>query len=173
MNNPIVYSTPWFNITAASIPGTDDPYYIVNGPDCVSVIAITNTEKILLVKQFRPTIQTLTWELPSGHIEDGETPEDAARREVLEETGYQVDNLELLRVFVAETGRLGFKSWCYIARNAFKIQEPCAPEVTEIITCTPDDLITMIKNKDINDALNVATIFLGLQFGKIMENKIE
>src|SRR3990167_3484347 len=57
----------------------------------VCVLALTTENKVVLAKQFRPGPEKVLLELPGGGIEDGEEPEDAIRRELLEETGYAGD----------------------------------------------------------------------------------
>ena len=69
--------------------------------DFVVIVAVTRQDQILLVRQFRPAAAAVTLELPAGHVDPGETPEQAARRELLEETGYEADTFKLLASLVA------------------------------------------------------------------------
>src|SRR5580765_4002442 len=62
----------------------------------VGVVAVREDGAILLIDHFRFTTRTRDWEIPAGAIDEGETPEDAARREVREETGHAVGTLDLL-----------------------------------------------------------------------------
>lgn len=62
----------------------------------VAVLAMTDDKKIILARQFRPGPGVVLDELPGGGIDDDETPEDAVRRELLEETGYVCRKLENL-----------------------------------------------------------------------------
>src|SRR4029077_6028609 len=91
------------------------PYYMLTLPDYVTVIALTSARDVLLVRPFRPVGQGETIELPSGHLEANESPEDAARRELLEETGFLAPKLELLGTLVSDGGRLGERVWGYFA----------------------------------------------------------
>ena len=86
--------------------------------DYVSVVAVTEDGRLLLVRQFRPAVGRMTLELPSGHVEPGETPEQAARKELLEETGYLADTFTLLGNLSPDTGRLGNRMWCFFAKGA-------------------------------------------------------
>ena len=165
--NNIVFSTPWFSIVAKEIKNTQSPYYIMDATDCVSIIAMSKDKQVLLVRQYRPTMDIETLELPSGHIEPGETPVQAAHRELLEETGYIAENLELLRVLVPETGRIGFKSWCYFASNVTWVKNPDAKEILALIKCNQDKLLDYIKSGEINNALDIAIIFLSIQNKKL------
>jgi 8-oxo-dGTP pyrophosphatase MutT (NUDIX family) len=82
-----VFFTPWFEIKATGGEG-DDAYYTFRSPDSVMVLPITREGRVLVVRQWRLARDRVTTELPAGGMDDGEMPEQAARRELLEETGY-------------------------------------------------------------------------------------
>ena len=63
-------------------------YYVVEYPDWVNVIAITTEGKFVMERQYRHAVGMTCYELPCGVMEAGETPLEAAKRELLEETGY-------------------------------------------------------------------------------------
>lgn len=90
-----VFKSKWFSIDR--IPFRADPvnpyYYRLTCSDCAAVLAMTPRRRIVLVRQFRPAVASMVTELPGGNIEAGETPATAAARELLEETGYQCDDL--------------------------------------------------------------------------------
>jgi len=69
--------------------GNEKDFYIKKEGPAVGMLAITKDQKIILVKQFRPGPNEILNELPGGYIEKNEKPEDAAERELLEETGYK------------------------------------------------------------------------------------
>jgi len=73
------------------------PYtsFIDRVPDSVNIFAMTSDGQVVLVKQFRPGVEKVEFELPGGMIDPGEKPSRAAERELLEETGYE-GNLEFL-----------------------------------------------------------------------------
>jgi ADP-ribose pyrophosphatase len=87
-----VFATPWFQVLAAPAPDEGQPRYVIQGADFVVIVAVTKRGQMLLVRQFRVAAAALTLELPAGHFELGEAPEQAARRELLEETGYEADS---------------------------------------------------------------------------------
>ncbi len=86
--------SPWFQIDEIQVrmPGSDriETYHGIRQADAVGVLAMTAAGEFLLVRQFRPVIDAWTWELPAGAVDDGETPAEAAARELREETGFQV-----------------------------------------------------------------------------------
>lgn len=68
---------------------------ILQGGRTVAMVAITADEQVVLVRQFRPGPGRVLLELPGGNVEDGEDIEGAARRELLEETGYCAGEIEI------------------------------------------------------------------------------
>jgi ADP-ribose pyrophosphatase len=68
--------------------GLEADFDVLANPDTVAVLALTEQEEVVLVRQFRPGPEQLLDELPGGVVDDGEEPLAAARRELLEETGY-------------------------------------------------------------------------------------
>src|SRR4030042_6958442 len=64
-------------------------FYILESPDWVNVIPITPHDEVVLIRQYRHGIREVTLEIPGGIMEGKDSPEDAARRELIEETGYE------------------------------------------------------------------------------------
>ena len=88
------FVTPWFEIEAKYYDLeylNGDPYYSLKSLDGVAVLAFTDDNKIITISQFRPALGFVTRELPAGGINVSETPLEAAKRELLEETAYVSD----------------------------------------------------------------------------------
>jgi len=94
--------------------GREADFDVVANPDTVAVVALTEAGEVILVREYRPGPETLLYELPGGAVDDGETPLEAARRELAEETGYEGD-LRAVAFARMKTGQLGFKG---ISREA-------------------------------------------------------
>ncbi|MBI3850095.1 MAG: NUDIX hydrolase [Verrucomicrobia bacterium] len=99
-------------------PSFAEPHYSIRTKDYVVVVALDMEGRFLLVRQLRPAVDGHTLEIPGGHVEPEETPEDAARKELLEETGHVADQFELLANLSPDTGRLGNRIWCFFAGDA-------------------------------------------------------
>ena len=87
-----VFVCPWLKVRKDHIKQPSefelDDFYVVETSDWVNVIAITEDGKVVLEEQYRHGIQKECIELPAGCVDQGEIPLEAAKRELLEETGY-------------------------------------------------------------------------------------
>ena len=157
-----VLSTEWFRLIEKVVEGSAHPYYVLEAPDCVTVLALSSDGRIPLVRQYRPALDRDSLELPSGHIDPGDaSPEAAARRELLEETGYRAEQIQLLGVIDPDVGRLRVRIYCYFARNAVKV----APsnnddEQIEVSDCTPGELRGLIRSGRMCHAQDLAVVLL-------------
>ena len=93
---------------------------IVEHPGAVAIVAITEDNKVVLVKQFRKPIEQVIWELPAGKLEIGESPKECAIRELKEETGYSAKNLKLLHKFFTSAGFSNQKIYIFLATGLIK-----------------------------------------------------
>jgi len=166
----VVFSVPWFDILERSANGgNSSPHYLLRANDYVSVLAADVAGSLLLVQQYRPAVRAQTLELPSGHIEDGESPEAAARRELAEETGYQAEKLEHLGTLAPDTGRMTNKLWCYYASGAIESRSAVEREQgVRLVHCTPGDLFRQVIEGKIDHALTLAVLMLATVRGKLI-----
>jgi ADP-ribose pyrophosphatase len=161
-NRVEVFRTPWFSVQSIQT-ASSEPYYLLDLADYVGVVAMTPDGKIVLVRQFRPVVDRITLELPSGHVEAGESPSDAARRELLEETGYDAPQLELLGEMTPDVGRLGNRLWCYFAPDVRPASPPPpAEEGVSVALVDPQDLFARVASGEFDHALNVAVLLLAV-----------
>ncbi len=162
-----VFETPWFSVVEQTQAG-GDPYFMLELPDYVSVIALTPEREILLVRQHRPVVGRQTLELPSGHVEPGELPEAAARRELLEETGYVAGPMELLGELTPDVGRLANRMWCYFAGQVRPSDGPHEREDgVSVVALGEREALQSAADGTIDHALNLAPLFLALARRKL------
>ncbi len=174
MNRPYIlnvhkdYTIPWYEQIEKEVllPGEDDPqvFYSIKPADYVTALAQTNDNKIIILKQYRPAIEDYTYELPSGHLEKGETPREAIIREVEEETSCRTDNVTLLGEVIPDTGRLENRLWAFYIDN-LEIIKRLKPEENDGIEVCPvshTEFFEMINEGRFNHALDLSVIALSI-----------
>jgi len=115
----IVYQNPWISVREDAIVfpnGREGIYGVVSMPDTVAVVA-RRGKNICLVRQYRYTVQKDSWELPSGHIQPGEVPVDAAKRELQEEAGLTASRWENLGFVHPALGILNSRRYIFLAED--------------------------------------------------------
>ncbi|GAB6054606.1 NUDIX hydrolase [Magnetospira thiophila] len=132
-NDPwrVAFETPWFRIEEKMtvLPGHagPEPYYRIAQPNTVMAIVVTAAGELVVVRQYRPAVGAKTLELPAGICDPGETPEQSIRREILEETGFDVPRLDYLGEGNFMLNRAGWSDFLFLARDAVR-REGFVPE---------------------------------------------
>lgn len=109
-----------------------DEFHRFETPNWVAVVALTACREVVLVEQYRHGLGQVSRELPAGVIDPGETPAEAARRELLEETGYAARELVPLFEVSPEPHRSTARAHFFVARDV-KFAGPACPEPSEVI----------------------------------------
>ncbi|KXT78295.1 NUDIX hydrolase [Streptococcus sp. DD13] len=129
----------------------------------VCVLAITPEDKIVLVKQYRKAIEGISYEIPAGKLEKGEegSLEEAALRELEEETGYTSPSLELLSDFYTAIGFCNERLRLYLAKDLMKVENPRPQdddEVLEIFEVSLQEAQDMVANGSICDGKTIMAL---------------
>jgi ADP-ribose pyrophosphatase len=159
----IEFATPWFQLISKRVAGESAPYYSLQMLDYVSVIAFTDQRELVLVRQYRPAVERFTLELPSGHVEPGESPEQSARRELAEECGLDAPQLERLGTLISDTGRNENRLWCYLAARVTPLGAGYVPEPgVERILVPRENLAELVAKAEFDHALHLAALMLAV-----------
>ncbi len=159
---------PWATLrvdTCRMPDGTVIPdYYVLEYPDWVNVIALTEDNQVILVRQYRHAAGEEFLELPGGVIEKGESPEEGARRELLEETGYEFDKAEFLCELYANPATATNKTHCFLATGGKKTSEQNLDRGEEILIelVSLADFKELVINNKLGHALHTSGAFYAM-----------
>lgn len=134
---------------------------IIEHKGAVAIVAITDDNKVVLVKQYRKAIEKEIYELPAGKIEIGETPLECAIRELKEETGYSVDSLKLIHKYYTTPGFSNQLVFIYLAKNLIPGESQLEEdEFLEVYEIDREEAYNMVINNEICDSKTVIGLLL-------------
>jgi ADP-ribose pyrophosphatase len=160
-----VYHGPAFRVTADDVlepSGVRTRRDIVHHSGSVVILAVEegpSGARVLLERQYRHAARQMLWELPAGRIDEGENDLAAAKRELLEETGYTASQWRRILRFYASPGFLAETMSLYLARRLRAGQaQPEADEVIQIRMVPLSAAVRMVMRGTIKDAKTIAAI---------------
>jgi ADP-ribose pyrophosphatase len=167
LKTEVAFATPWFELLGKTMNAEEAPYYSLRLPDYAAVVAVTAEQRILLVRQYRPAVERYTLELPSGLVDPGETPAEAASRELVEETGYAANAVEVLGPMFPDTGRLANRIWACAAVGVKGVKGRDPEAGIEAVEYTLPDLWRATAEGEFDHALHVAILLMAVLKGKL------
>lgn len=168
LSSEYIHKGPWATLRTDKCQMPDGrivpSYYVLEYPDWANAVAITEDNKIIMVRQYRHAAQVVSLEIPGGVIEAEEDPVEGMKRELLEETGYEFNNIELLCKLHANPSTANNITHCYLARGGKKVQGQHLDEHEQILIeeYTIDEVKQLLAENKITQALHCSTLFYAL-----------
>ena len=137
----------------------------IRHPGAVLILAQRDDERILFVRQFRYPVGHALLELPAGRIDPGEALLDCARRELIEETGFEAGEWQRLGMIHPCVGYSDERIEIFLARGLVEVgAQPDADEFLEILHLGIDEAERAVRDGRISDAKTLCALFLGLPY---------
>jgi len=157
-----VYRSPWVALREDSIVfpnGRESTYSVFELGQCVGVLPLLDDGRVLLVRQYRYIGDAFTWEMPTGNIAAGESPEEGANRELAEEAGYRAGQLEPLGH--VHTSKAHCDEVAYLFAGRALTPAVAASDETEEIErgLFPfDEVLEMVRDSRIVDSMTIIAV---------------
>jgi len=136
-------------------------FFVIEAADWVNVIPLTGDGQAILIEQYRHGTKEITLEIPGGMVDNGELPELAARRELLEETGFSAGSLELLSRTRPNPAIQNNWLYSFVARDCVFSQPPQfdSSEHVAVRLVSLEEVPRLVAEGMINHALVVAAFY--------------
>jgi len=142
--------------------GRERDFIVLDANEWINIVAVTTEGQLVLIRQFRHGIREVTWEVPGGIAETGEPPEQAALRELREETGYAGERAVLLGYTWPNPAMQSNRLFTYVIEDARRVGDPL-PDPFERIIVEPrplNEIPGMIAKGEIRHCLVIASLAL-------------
>jgi len=141
--------------------GTEHDFYIIESEDWINVIPFTTDHHVVMIKQYRHGAREVTLEIPGGLVDMGDTPEKAAARELMEETGYQAEEYVQIGVVNPNPALFNNRCYTYIARNVRKVCDPMPDQAEdiEVLLVPLSDIPELIRKGKIDHAMVITAFY--------------
>ena len=159
-----LYSSEWIRLEqwAVRLPdGTVIPdHHVLDYPSAaVAILPIDADDRVVMIDHYRFITGTRGWEVPSGRIDAGESVEQAARRELLEETGYTAREVQVLGQYFPSNGSSNQVFHVVVARGLERRTEPLdTNETLGLRLFSPGEVRDLIRRNQIPDGLSLTTL---------------
>ncbi|MEM7334508.1 MAG: NUDIX hydrolase [Chloroflexota bacterium] len=136
-------------------------FYILESPDWMNVIPITSDGNVVFVHQFRHGLEEVTMEIPGGLVDPGEDPLHTASRELMEETGYEAEEILPIGIVTPNPAFLDNICHTFLAFNVKKVAEPQFDGSEDIVVSEVPltEVPRLIQSQKITHALVVAAFY--------------
>ncbi|HLD62927.1 MAG TPA: NUDIX hydrolase [Candidatus Norongarragalinales archaeon] len=162
------FKNPWWKVVEQKFltpNGKKIRWFIVKKPNAVCVFCLTKKGKVVAIRHYRPGADKIVWDLPTGYINKGETPLQAAKRELREETGFSAKKFIPLGAYAGNAAGDTVMLHSFLAVHGEKAhgQDLDESEEIEVHELEIAQLMGKIKSKAFIDSTRVGVVFLALE----------
>lgn len=160
---------PWFRVRKDEVRLASgkvvDDYFVWESPTIATVVPVTSDGKFVICHQYRYGVDKIMYQFPAGGVGKSESPEEAARRELEEETGYVGSTMEFLGDSAAYPTKLSGWHHLYLAQNVQPTgnKQDDEHEPTRVVLKTPEELWGLITANEFQVADSLVAALLALK----------
>ncbi len=133
----------------------------INHPQASAIIPFISDDKIIMVRQYRYALKRETLEIPAGKIDEGESPEQCIKREMIEETGFDAGSIEWIYTYAPAVGYSNELIHIYKGEHLHKLDATIDnSEISSIEIIEIKEVLEMIKNHTIYDSKTIIAMAL-------------
>jgi ADP-ribose pyrophosphatase len=155
LDSRYVWESQWYKLRQDRLctpSGHQFTYTLVDHPGAVWVVPVTPDGRVALIWQYRHTVDDWCYEVPAGGVSPGQTPEEVARRELLEEVGGRAADLRFVGQFYTSNGISNEVAYVYLATGVELGEAHREPtELMEIRLVPVDEALRMAREGEVTD----------------------
>ena len=159
--------TPFYHVARERVRhphGHELDYYVIRPTrQAAGIVPVGDDGRVLLVRQWRHTVQKLLWEVPAGAVDEGEEPAATAARELREETGYSAGEIAPLYRYHPTVGSSSQTFSLFVGRSLTQTGVHDPNEIHEVRWFTRDEIERLLDDGQIIDGMSIGALLMWLR----------